>query len=119
MYCLNSSSLMFSNSSTRLLARASPNRQPVLLAICAWSLELLKEIAPGVTRVAVLRDAALPSGTGQFSAIQSVAPSFGVDVSPINVRDTGEIEHSVSAFARSGYGGLIVAAGPVVSVHRD
>jgi putative ABC transport system substrate-binding protein len=91
----------------------------VLLAICAWSLELLKEIAPGVTRVAVLRDAALPSGTGQFSAIQSVAPSFGVDVSPINVRDTGEIEHSVSAFARSGYGGLIVAAGPVVSVHRD
>jgi putative ABC transport system substrate-binding protein len=83
-------------------------------------LGLLKEIAPSVTRVAVLRDAALPSGTGQFSVIQSVAPSVGVEVSPINIRDAdGEIERAVTAFARLGYGGLIVAAGPVVAVHRD
>jgi putative tryptophan/tyrosine transport system substrate-binding protein len=72
---------------------------------------------PGVTRVAV--HAALPSGTGQFSVIQAVAPSVGVEVSPINVRDAGEIEQSVSAFARTGYGGVIVAAGPMVTFHRD
>jgi hypothetical protein len=64
-------------------------------------LELLKQIASGVTRVAVLRDPALPSGTGQFGAIQSVAPSLGVEVSPINVRDAPEIERAVTAFARS------------------
>ena len=64
-------------------------------------LELLKEIAPGVTRAAVLRDAALTSGIGQFAVIQSVAPSVGVEVSPINVRDAGEIERAVAAFARS------------------
>ncbi len=58
-------------------------------------LELLKEIAPGVTRAAVLRDAAIPSGIGQFAVIQSVAPSVGVDVSPINLRDAGEIERGV------------------------
>jgi putative ABC transport system substrate-binding protein len=71
-------------------------------------LELLKEIAPGVTRVAVLRDPAQPSGTGQFGAIQAVAPSVGVEVIPVNMRDGPEIEHAVAAFARSGNGGLIV-----------
>jgi putative ABC transport system substrate-binding protein len=62
-------------------------------------LELLKEIAPGVTRVGVIRDPALSSGTGQFAAIQAVAPSFGVEVIPINVRDAGEIERAVATFA--------------------
>ncbi len=71
-------------------------------------LELLKEIAPGVTRAAVLRDPAISAGIGQFGAIQSVAPSFGVEVSPVNVRDAGEIERAVTAFARSSNGGLIV-----------
>ena len=65
-------------------------------------LELLKEIAPGVTRVAVLRDPAIASGIGQFAAIQAVAPSLGVEVSPVNVRDAGEIERAITAFARSG-----------------
>jgi putative ABC transport system substrate-binding protein len=74
-------------------------------------LELLKQIAPGVTRVAVLRDPANPSGTGQFGAIQSVAPSLRVEVNPVNVHDAGEIERAVAAFARSPNGGLIVTAG--------
>ena len=73
-------------------------------------LELLKQIAPGVTRVAVLRDPTERSGIGQFGAIQAVAPSLGVEVSPINVRDAGEIERAVAAFARSSNGGLIVTA---------
>ena len=71
-------------------------------------LELLKAVAPGVTRVAVLRDAFITAGTGQFGAIQSAAPSVGVEVSPVNVRDAGEIERAVAAFARSSNGGLIV-----------
>ena len=71
-------------------------------------LELLKAIAPGVTRAAVLRDPTIASGTGQFAAIQSAAPSLGMEVSPVNVRDAGEIERAVAAFARSPNGGLIV-----------
>jgi putative tryptophan/tyrosine transport system substrate-binding protein len=82
-------------------------------------LELLKQIAPGITRAAVLRDAALTSGIGQFAVIQSVAPSVGVEVSPINVRDAGEIERAVTAFARSSNGGLIVTASALSVVHRD
>jgi putative tryptophan/tyrosine transport system substrate-binding protein len=82
-------------------------------------LELLKEIAPNVTRVAVLRDPAIPAGTGQFGAIQSVAPSLGVELTPVNVRDPGEIERAISAFARSSNGGLIVTAAPLTLVHRD
>ena len=82
-------------------------------------LELLKEIAPGVTRVAVLRDPAITAGIGQFGAIQSVAPSLGVEVSPVNVRDAGEIERAVTAFARSPNGGLIVTASASAVVHRD
>ena len=69
-------------------------------ASAAKWLELLKEIAPGVTRVAVLRDAAMPPVSGQFAVIQAVAPSLGVEVSPIDVRDAGEIERAVAAFAR-------------------
>ena len=82
-------------------------------------LELLKEIAPRVTRVAVLRDPAAAAGTGQLGAIQSVAPSFGVELSPVNVRDTGEIERALSAFARTPNGGLIVTASPLALLHRE
>jgi ABC-type uncharacterized transport system substrate-binding protein len=82
-------------------------------------LELLKEIAPNVTRVAVIRDSANPSGIGQFSAVQAAAQSLGVEVSPISVRDAGEIERAVVAFARSANGGLIVTGSAGGSVHRD
>jgi putative ABC transport system substrate-binding protein len=82
-------------------------------------LELLKEIAPGVTRVAVLRDPASPSGIGQFGAVQSVAPSLRVEVNPVNMRDAGEIERAVTTFARSPNGGLIVTAGAGAQLHRD
>jgi putative ABC transport system substrate-binding protein len=80
-------------------------------------LELLKQIAPSVTRAAVLRD--LVVGLGQFGAIQSVAPSVGVEVSPVNMRDAGEIERAVAAFARVPNGGLIVTGSPLAMVHRD
>jgi len=79
--------------------------------------ELLKEIAPRVTRVAVLRD--LTIGPAQLSAIQAVAPSFGVELSAVGVRDAGEIERTVAAFARSPNGGLIVTASTSALVHRD
>jgi putative ABC transport system substrate-binding protein len=82
-------------------------------------LELLKEIAPGVTRAAVLRDASIPGGTGQLGAIQSVASSFGVELRPIGVRDAGEIERAVTAFAHGSNGGLIVTASVLANVHRD
>ena len=82
-------------------------------------LELLKEIAPRVTRAAVLRDPAVASGIGQFGAVQAVAPSFGVELSPVDVRDAGEIERAVTAFARGSNGGLIVTASASTIVHRD
>ena len=81
-------------------------------------LELLKEIAPGVTRAAVLRSA-ISSGIGQFAVIQSVSRSVGVDVSPVNVDDAPEIERGVAAFARSVNGGLIVTASSLSLVHRQ
>ena len=81
-------------------------------------MELLKEIAPGVTRVAVLRDQSIGSGTGQFGVIQAVAPSLGVELRPLGVRDAGEIERGVSAFARGGNGGLIVTSGAFAFIHR-
>ena len=82
-------------------------------------LELLQEIAPRVTRAAVVRDPAIASGSGQLGAIQAVAPSFGVELSPVNVRDAGEIERAVAAFARSPNGGLIVPASAAAQLHRD
>ena len=82
-------------------------------------LELLKEIAPSVTRVAVLRDAASPSGTGQFAAVQAVAPSLRVEVTPVNMRDAGEIEGAAAAFARSPNGGLILTASALAQRHRN
>jgi ABC-type uncharacterized transport system substrate-binding protein len=81
-------------------------------------LELLKQIAPGVTRVAVVRDPALVSGTGQLAAIQAVAPSFGVELSPVDARDPGEIERAIAAFARSANGGLIVTASTAAFTER-
>ncbi len=80
-------------------------------------LELLKQIAPGVTRVAVLRDAAVSIGPVQFGVIQAVAPSLRVEVSPINMRDAGEIEHAIAAFAGSPNGGLILTAGATAQHH--
>jgi putative tryptophan/tyrosine transport system substrate-binding protein len=82
-------------------------------------LELLKEIAPLVTRAAVLRDPAIASGIGQFAAVQAVAPSLGVELSPVDVRDVGEIERAVTAFARANNGGLIVTASASATRHRD
>jgi putative ABC transport system substrate-binding protein len=83
------------------------------------SLELLKQIAPSVTRAAVLRGSDNPAGIAQFGAIQAVAQPLGVEVSPVSVRDAGEIERAVAAFARSANGGLIVTPSGSVSVHRD
>ena len=82
-------------------------------------LALLKEIAPSVTRAAVIRDAANPSGIGQFAVVQSVASSFGVELSPVIARDGGEIERGVTAFARSSNGGLIVLASSWGALHGD
>ena len=82
-------------------------------------LELLKQIAPALTRVAVLRNAATASGPGQFAAVQAMAPSLSVEVNPVNVRDAGEIERDVAAFARAANGGLIVTASPLAQRHRD
>ena len=82
-------------------------------------LELLKQIAPGVTRAAVLRDPAISAGLGFFGAIQSAAPSLGVEATPVNLRDAGEIERSITAFARSPNGGLIVTGSALAVVHRN
>jgi putative ABC transport system substrate-binding protein len=82
-------------------------------------LELLKEMSPHVTRAAVLRELATGYGSGQLGAIQSVAASLGVELSPLDVRDTGAIERALAAFARSPNGGLIVTASASALVHRD
>jgi putative tryptophan/tyrosine transport system substrate-binding protein len=87
--------------------------------IAAKWLELLTQITPGLRRVGVLRDAALASGPGQFGAIQSVAPSFGVELTPVNLREATEIERAVAAFARSSNGGLIVTGSALAVVHRE
>ena len=82
-------------------------------------LELLKEIAPNVTRAGVLREPASPSGIGHFSAIQAVAPSLRVEVSPLNLRDAGEIERAVAAFAGSPNAGLVLTSVAGAARHRD
>src|SRR5262245_26910155 len=81
--------------------------------------ELLKEVAPGVTRAAVLRDPAIAAGIGQFAVIQYVAPSVGVEVSTVSVSDEAEIERGITAFARQPNGGLIVTASALAAVNRD
>jgi putative ABC transport system substrate-binding protein len=82
-------------------------------------LELLKEIVPGMTRAAVLRDTSQGSGTSQFAAIQAVAPSLRVEITPVGLRDTGDIERAVSAFAHSPNGGLIVTASAATVLHSN
>ena len=92
---------------------------PYEYGIGAKWLELLKQSAPGVTRVAVLRDAAITAGIGMWGAIQSVAPSFGVELRPIDVRDAGEMERALAAFAGSPNGGLILTGSALAIVHRN
>jgi putative ABC transport system substrate-binding protein len=88
-------------------------------SLCGKWLELLKQIAPTVTRAAVLRDPDIAAGIGQFAIIQSVAPSLGMDVSAINGRNATEIERAITAFGRSPNGGLILTASALAVVHRD
>jgi putative ABC transport system substrate-binding protein len=88
-------------------------------SMAAKWLELLKEIAPAVTRAAVIRDPDLSLGAGQFAAVQTAAPSLGIEAIPLNVRDPGEIEHAIAAFARSGNGGLIVTGSGLAALHRN
>jgi putative tryptophan/tyrosine transport system substrate-binding protein len=85
----------------------------------AKSLELLKELAPGLQRVAVIRDSTTTGGVGQFGAIRTASPGLGVELTPIDVHDAGEIERAVAAFARQSNGGLIVTTGALVSVHLN
>ena len=82
-------------------------------------LELLKEIAPRVTRAAILRDPTLPAGTGPLGAIQALAPSLGVETTPIDVRDPGEIERAIANFARTPNSGLVVTTSPAAVANRD
>jgi len=82
-------------------------------------LELLKEIAPRVTRAAILRDLGIAAGSGQLGAIQAVAPSLGMELSPVGLRDAGEVERAVTAFARGSNGGLIVTGSTAAVVHRE
>jgi putative ABC transport system substrate-binding protein len=83
------------------------------------SLELLKQIAPPVTRVAVLRDSANPAEIGQLAAIQTAAPSLGVELSPVGLREAGEIERAITEFARMANGGLIVPGSSLANDHRE
>jgi putative ABC transport system substrate-binding protein len=104
------------------LTRPSGNTTGFLLFEYSLSgkwLELLKQIAPNVTRAAVFRDTGNPTGNAQFGAIQAVAPSLGIEVTPINMRDASEIERATAAYARSENGGLIVTGSPLATVHRN
>jgi len=104
------------------LARPGGNATGFLLfeySIGAKWLDLLKKIAPEVNRVAVLRDATISAGLGQYGAVQSAAASFGVEASAIDLRDVSEIERDIAAFATTPGGGLIVSASPVATSHRD
>jgi ABC-type uncharacterized transport system substrate-binding protein len=108
--------------SVESLSRPGGNATGFLLFeydLSAKWLELLKEIVPGVTRAAVLRDPTAITGIGQFAVIQSVSRSVGVEVTPLNVRDAGEIERNITAFARSSNGGLIVAGTALATVQRN
>jgi putative tryptophan/tyrosine transport system substrate-binding protein len=104
------------------LARPGGNATGFMLyeyGVGAKWLELLKEIAPAVKRVAFLQAPAIAAGPGMLGAMQALAPSLGVEVRPISVRDAGEVERAVTAFAPLANGGLIVAAGVATAVHRD
>jgi putative ABC transport system substrate-binding protein len=82
-------------------------------------LELLKEVAPGINRVAVTEDLNAPGARGQMAVILSAAPSFGVELSPFDARDAGEIDRAITAFAAQSNGGLIVTAIPAANIHRE
>jgi putative ABC transport system substrate-binding protein len=104
------------------LARPGGNTTGFMLyeySLAAKWVELLRQIAPRVTQVAVLRDPANPANIGQFSAVQGAAQPLGLEVRPLSTRDAGEIERGVAAFARSANGGLIVIPSGRVSLHRD
>jgi len=88
-------------------------------AIAGKWLELLKEIAPRTTRVAVLRESAIAAGPAQFGVIQAVAPSLGAELRPVDTRDAGEIERTITAFAQGSNGGLVVTGSPTAAVHRE
>jgi putative ABC transport system substrate-binding protein len=92
---------------------------PFEYSVAGKWLELLKEIAPGVTRAAVIRDPTISTGLGQFAAIQSVAPSVGVEVSAVNIRDAGEIERAIATFAGASNGGLILTGSALAVLHSD
>jgi ABC-type uncharacterized transport system substrate-binding protein len=103
------------------LARPGGNATGFLVfeySIAAKWLELLKEIAPSVTRAVVLRESAIAAGPAQFSVIQAAAPSLGMEVRPVDMRDAGEIERAITAFAQGSNGGLIVTGGPGALFHR-
>jgi len=87
--------------------------------ISAKWLELLKEIAPGITRAAVIRDPTARSGGGQLGAIQAVAPSFGVELTPVDARDADAIERDLMAFSRDAKGGLIMTTSRLARIHRE
>jgi putative tryptophan/tyrosine transport system substrate-binding protein len=104
------------------LARPGGNATGFLMfeyGISGKWVELLKQIAPAVTRAAIIRDPTITAGIGQFGAIQALAESLGVEVSPINVRDAGEIERAIVAFARSSNGGLILTASALAVIHPE
>jgi putative ABC transport system substrate-binding protein len=88
-------------------------------SLCAKWLALLKEVAPSIKRVAVLRDPTITAGIGQFAVIQSVAGTVGVDVIPTNIRDAAEIERDLAEFAQPTNGGLILTASALSAIHRD
>ena len=92
---------------------------PFEYGVASKWLELLKEIAPRVTRAAVLRDPAIAAGPGQFGALQAVAPSLGVELRAVNVRDADEIERSIAGFAQGSNGGLVVTGSAAAAAHRD
>ena len=87
--------------------------------LSAKLLELLKAVAPGVKRVAVIRDPDISAGTGQFGAIQAAAPSLGLDLIAINPREGGEVERAIAAFARTPNGGLITTSSALAVIRRD
>jgi len=104
------------------LARSGTNATGFMLFEYSFSgkwLELLKQIVPQLTRAAVLRDSTNRAGIGEFAAIQSVAPSLGVELRPVDTREVGEIERALAGFARAPNGGLIVTPSASVSIYRD
>jgi putative tryptophan/tyrosine transport system substrate-binding protein len=91
---------------------------PYEYSISGKWLELLKEVAPRVTRAAVLRDTSIAVGLAQFGAVQAVAPSLGVELRPVDVHDAGEIERGLATFAQGSNGGMIVIGSPSAAIHR-